>query len=274
MNRLIFRIDPGDRLTGTFQLKCPLDHYVDIAADRIGEEVLFGHSAVPGIWSVFAIGRFADWISNDQSVLFTFKNIRLLGKAVAIVTEGDPESDRLFAPYLLDTLVDDDLALISAPDLEFAQSATTPLSVAAEGQAGFIAGHVVGGLRHDPQDPGFFHSVAEAYDWRCAISGIGQRSLDGQFHEGMVLGLEEPYVRQSGSPKDGMFVSSSFAFAYRHGLVAVGDDYDVLRHRELPAEMRMFLEIANPTAMLRLPRNPGYRPDLEAAGRHRRKFGY
>lgn len=274
MTKLIFRIEPGDHLTKSFRLQCPLSHYADIAADRIGEEVLFGHSVVPGIWSVLAVGRFANWVSDDDSVFFSFEGIRLLREPVPIVTEGDAESDRLFTPYLLDTLMDDDLALISARDLEFAQQTTSPLSVAAEAQAGFGAGHVVGGLRHDPQAPDFFHSVADAYDWRCAISGIRQRSLDGRWYEGVVLGVEEPYARQGGSPSEGMFVSSSFAFAYRHGLVALGEDYDVLRHRELPAEMRMFLEISNPQAMARLPENPAHWPDLDAIGRHRSKFGY
>ena len=274
MTKLIFRIDPGDQVSEAFQLQRPLGHYVEIAADRIGEEVLFGYSVVPGIWSVLAVGRFADWRSNDQSVLFGFENVRWLNEPVAIVTEGDPESDRLFAPYLLDTLMDEDLALISAPDLEFVQPATTPMSVAAEGQAAFVSDYVLGAARPGPVTSGFFHSVAEAYNWRCPISGIRQHSLDGRFHEGVAIGIEEPHARRAGLPRDAMFVSSSFGFAYRHGLVVLGEDYDLLRHPDLPAEMRMLLEIANPTAMLRLPGNPAHWPDLDAAGRHRRKFGY
>lgn len=274
MTKLIFRVEPGDHLTEIFSLQCPSNHYAEIAADRIGEEVLLGHSVVPGIWSVLAVGRFADWSSDDHSVFFSFEGIRLLREPVTIVTEGDAESDRVLTPYMLDTLLDDDLALISARNREFAQQTTSPLSVAAEAQVGFGTGHVVGGLRHDSQAPAFFHAVADAYGWRCAISGIRQRSPDGRWYDGMVLGVEEPYVRPGGSQNEGMFVSSSFAFAYRHGLVALGDDYDVLRHRDLPAEMRMFLEIANPQAMACLPENPAHWPDLDAIGRHRTKFGY
>ena len=274
MTKLIFRIDPGDQLNKSFQLRLPLGHYLDIAADRLGEEVLFGRSDVPGIWEVLAIGRFARWTSNDQSTHFVFEEVRLLREPVALVTEGDPESDRLFEPYLLDTLLDDELAGIFAPDLEFAQASTTPLSVAAEGQTGFVTGHIVGGLSHEPQGPGFFHWVANAYGWRCAISGIEQKSPDGRFYEGVVIGIEDPYVRHSGLPKDGMFVSSSFAFAYRHGLLALGEDYDLIRHSDLPAEMRMFLEIANPAALLRLPEDPRTWPDREASRRHRHRFGY
>lgn len=274
MSKLIFRIDPGDQVPESFELQHPLGHHVGIAADRIGEEVLFGHSVVPGIWSVLAIGRFADWRANDQSVFFVFESIRWFDEPVAIVTEGDPESDRRFAPYLLDTLMDEDLASISAPDLEFAQPATTPMSVAAEGQTGFVSDHLLRWERPRPEVSGFFHSVAEAYDWRCPISGIRQQSLDGRIHEGVVIGVEAPYARRTGLPRDAMFVSSSFGFAYRHGLIVLGEDYDLLRHPDLSAEMRMLLEIANPAAMLRLPKDPAHWPDLDAAGRHRRKFGY
>lgn len=274
MTKLIFRIDPGDQLTRVLELQRPLGHYTDIADDRLGEEVLFGTSDVPGIWNVLAFGRFARWTSDDRSIHFTFEDVRLLRQPVAIVTEGDPESDRLFEPYLLDTLLDDDLALIFGRDLEFVQAAASPISVAAEEQAHFGVGHVVGGLGHAPQEPGFFHSVADAYGWCCAVSGIKQTSLDGRIHEGVVLGIEEPHVRQQGVPRDGMFLSSSFAFAYRHGLVAIGDDYSLIMHSDMPAPMQVFLETSNPEARLRVPENRADWPDKQALRRHRQRFGY
>lgn len=274
MTKLIFRIDPGDRLARTLELPRPPGFYLEIAADRVGEEVLFGTSDVPGIWSVLAIGRFARWTSNDQAVHFAFEDVRLLREPVAIVTEGDPESDRRLEPYLLDTLLDDDLALIFSHDLEFAQTTTTPISMAAEEPAHFGTGHIAGGLSHEPQEPSFFHAVAHAYDWRCAISGIKQTSLDGRFHDGVVLGIEEPHVRQMGAPRDGMFLSSSFGFAYRHGLVAIGDDYDLIVHSDIPAQMQAFLETSNPKARLHVPENSDNWPDRHAARRHRQRFGY
>src|SRR5690606_10902724 len=109
---------------------------------------------------------------------------------------------------------------------------------------------VYGGLHLEPQGPRFFHSVAAVYRWSCAFTGMRQDSPDGRFREGVVIGIDDPYELQDGPRSQGLFVSSSVAFCYRHGLLAIGEDYDILRHPELSAEMRIFLETINRKALL------------------------
>lgn len=270
---LIFRIDPGDITSSTLTLQVPAFlEDIGIAAERVGEDVVFGHSDVPGIWMAHACGRFDDWTQQEDGILLRFSDVRSLPDPVTIVTEGDPESDWQFRPYLVDTLFAQDMARLRRPVFE--QSSVTPMATAAEDQPSFRAGRIVGGLQFAVQDETFFHNVAAAYSWRCAISRVRQSSIDGLAQEGVVIGVEEPYARDSGAENQGLFLSGSFAFAYRHGLIAIGDEYELLRHVELDARMRMFLEISNPTALLHKPDSPEHWPSLEAIRRHRRKFGY
>ena len=138
MTKLIFRIATDETLTAPFELRFPLSLYLEIAADRAGEMVFFGHSDVPGIWTVVAMGRFAGWSNDVQTANFSFDEIDVLSEPVVVVTDGDAESDRLRKPYALDTLLEEDLALVFARNRNFEQSAFSPQSVAAEDQAPYV----------------------------------------------------------------------------------------------------------------------------------------
>lgn len=271
---LIFRVDKNDSLQSALSLTFPNTYEMsDIFSERVGEDVVLGHSDAPGLWNAIAVGKFVDWSIEEHVITLLVSHVQLLSELVPLVTAGDQESDSSFLPYLVDTLFAEDLARVFDQAKSYAHSAATPMAVA-EVQTGFEAGLVSGGLRLELQDKTFFHKVGKAYEWRCCVSRLSQRSLDGSFREGVVMGIDEPLRGEVGKEADGIFLSSSIGFAYRHGLLAIGEDYDVLRHQNLSAEMRTFLEVVNPKAILDLPKDPGHWPDLDAARRHRLKFGY
>lgn len=271
--KLIVRTDFAAAAQSELTLRFP-GIYESHAIDRMGEDIVFGQSDVPGIWRLHAIGRLESWARAGDSVDFRFVDIRRLPESITIVTEGDPESDRHFAPYMIDTLLPEEMAGLLPGKLGLEQALQTPIVTLAEGYSEVIVGSLVGGLHFEAQGKTFFHKAAAAYSQRCAISHMRQSSIDGLAQEGVVIAIDEPFVRHEGAERDGLFLSSSFAFAYRYGLLAIGDDYELLRHQTMEAEMRMFLEIANRKAMLRLPEDPAHWPDLDAARRHRNKFGY
>lgn len=272
--RLIFRIEREDSLVRDMSYEM-FAHFemVEIVASRIGEDIILGLSDIPGIWSAVATAKLADWTLEGQKVSLRFSNVEALPEPIGLVTAGDREADSAFRPYQMDAVEEKDLPRSFQSVNKYEQS-PTPHAKAAEVQQRFEAGRLSGGLRLEAQDETFFHKVGRAYAWACCVSGMGQRSLDQLFCDGVVLGVGEPLGKYEWREADGLFFSSSFGFAYRHGLLAIGDDYEILRHRALTAEMRMFLEVCNPKAMLWLPSDPLHWPNLEAARRHRTRFGY
>lgn len=275
MTALIFRIDPQCLEAGTSISLADREFAEELVLDRKGEKVAFGSSQVPGLWNVVAIGRLADYARDKGMIRIFFSDVVVLDHPVPVVTEGDPQTDDAMVAYAIDTMFESDMERVFGAPERYAQNLAPPLMAIAE-SAGFAVsgGTAYGAPWMEQQHSGFFSKVAAAYAWRCAFTGMSQVSLDGLSREGMVLGLEAPFRVEGSEVSRGVFVSASVAFCYRHGLLAIGDDYEILRRPELCAHMRMILEVVNRTAMINLPSNPRSWPDLEAARRHRHSFGY
>lgn len=276
MSALIFRIDPQQIRSEVLSMRFSDREIIEsIVVERIGEQVALGASDVPGIWSILATGELTGLRRSEGEMHLDISNVLPMGLPIDVVTAGDKYADDRFSPYALDVLDDEeDLVRVFGTGSYQQDPAPRVLAAAESARTKFQGGVLYGGLHLEPQRPEFFHSVAAAYQWRCAFTGMSQASLDGRFQEGLVIGIDEPYEMREGPPSQGLFVSSSIAFCYRHGLLAIGEDYDILRHPVLGAEMRIFLETINRKALLVLPKDEANRPDLEAARRHRLRFGY
>lgn len=276
MSALIFRIESRQARSGVLSLSFSDSELIEsIVIERTGEQIALGVSGVPGIWTVLATGTLAGQRRGEGEVHLDISEVTTLAVPVDVVTAGDEHADAELSPYALDILDEEDMARVFGAAESYRQEPAPRVLAAAESaRTKFQGGVLYGGLHLEPQGPKFFHSVAAAYQWRCAFTGMSQASPGGRFQEGVVIGIDEPYEMPEGPPSQGLFVSSSVAFCYRHGLLAIGEDYDILRHPELSAEMRIFLETINRKALLILPKDEANRPDLEAARRHRLRFGY
>ena len=276
MSALIFSIEPGLLPSGKFSLDFSDRELIEnIALERAGERTALGTSDLPGIWTIHATGTLrAIWRSAER-VHLDISDLVTLPAPVEVVTAGDRYADTEFSPYVVDVLEDDAFSRVFGSTEAYEQQ-LVPRALAAEEAAGanFLSGMLYGGLHLDPQGPKFFHGVAAAYQWRCAFTGMCQASPDGRFQEGVVIGVDEPYEFYDAPPAQGLYVSNSVAFCYRHGLLAIGEDYDILRHPKLGAEMRIFLEMVNRRALLIRPDDAYAWPDLDAARRHRQRFGF
>ena len=276
MSALILRIDPSQARSGVLSLNFPNRAFiVEILLDRAGERIALGVSDVPGVWTVIATGMLKGMAHDGGDVRAEIFDIAGLALPVDVVTAGDLYADAAFAPYALDVIEDEHQIARIFPASEIYQQEPAPHLLVAEAAGAMVQGGVLyGGLQLESQGSKFFHSVAAAYQWRCAFTGMCQSSPDGRFQEGVVLGIDEPYELRHDPPSQGLFVSSSIAFCYRHGLLAIGEDYDILRHPKLEAEMRIFLDAVNRKALLVLPEEQTHWPDLDAARRHRQRFGF
>lgn len=71
-----------------------------------------------------------------------------------------------------------------------------------------------------------------------------------------------------------LFVSNMIGPLYQTGLLAIGEQFYLLYHPDLNAGVALFIEAQNPTGKLILPQDRSAWPDMEAARRHRKRFGY
>lgn len=276
MSALIFRIESQQVRTGMLSLSfSDADLIESVVRERMDEKVALGASDVPGIWTILAIGKISGLWRRGDHVHLHISDITTLAVPVEAVTAGDRRADFESRPYAIDVLDQEDMARVFGR-VEVYQQETVPRVLAAAESVWTNAsdGVLHGGLHLKPQGARFFYGVAVAYRWRCAFTGMSQASLDGGAREGVVLGLDDPFELRDGPPSGGLFVSGTIAFCYRHGLLAIGDEYDILRHPELGAQLRILLEMVNPKALLFLPNDQENWPDLSAARRHRLRFGY
>lgn len=273
---LIVRIDGVADLPSMLELRFP-DHplIADLVADRRGEMVVLGISSTPGVWLCRAVGVLLEGRRADGGYQLLFDAVEQLSESLHVVTEGDSHADRLERPYEIDVLGDEDVARILAKCDSY-RFATTPkvLAAAEMGASVTEAGLMYGGLKPMAQNASFFHRVATVNRWTCMFTGLCLTSPDGREREGVVIGVDEPIANHDSPVSQGLFATASIGFCYRTGLLAIGDAYEILRHRALPAEMRLLLDVVNRSAMIRLPGQAADRPDLEAARRHRMRHGF
>lgn len=100
-----------------------------------------------------------------------------------------------------------------------------------------------GGLSFEPmseeippvvRDRGFRRSVTDAYDHRCAVSGI--RILTADYHTAVEAAHIVPWaVSQNDDPRNGISLSKLCHWAFEEGLLTITTDYKIKLSRELSA---------------------------------------
>lgn len=242
----------------------------DLAA---GEHVGVGYSVVPGIWQIVAVGRLVKVVASDSMVHVAIDALFHLHPTLAVVTDSSRNADEALAPLDMGWLSPEDIKRVSSAIVPFGKQNASNRTLATEGEEEIKGGQAFGALELERQDESFFYRVARAYDWRCCFMGYGQSSRDGKRKAGAVIAIEAPHWSR-GAVSEGLFVSSSIAFSFREGYVAIGDDYEILRSPLLDARLRTMLDVLNPKALISLPETYEDWPDMAALTRHRKRFGY
>jgi len=84
------------------------------------------------------------------------------------------------------------------------------------------------------RDQAFRYAVVEAYDHRCAFSGL--RILTPDHHTAIEAAHIEPWSEnQNDDPRNGLALSKLCHWAFEEGLLAVSSDYTILTSTELTA---------------------------------------
>lgn len=119
-----------------------------------------------------------------------------------------------------------------------------------------------------------FGRLRSAYNERCAFIDVWQAPANGQSGEGMMVAVDAATLLEGEALSMSLFVSDMISPLYQSGHLAMGEEYDILYHPELDASVALFIEAKNPTGKLILPHDRNAWPDLEAARRHRKRFGH
>ena len=84
------------------------------------------------------------------------------------------------------------------------------------------------------RDQGFRQAVVEAYDHRCALTGI--RILTADHHTAVDADHIKPWsVSHNDDPQNGLALSKLFHWAFEEGLLTISSDYTILLSPELTA---------------------------------------
>lgn len=263
---LIFNVRGKDMTLHTFAVGLVGDAASDIAASRQGERVVLGISHSAGVWLAIGTGTLASHWSRGHVTYIAITDVAVLPESLQLITQADASGE----PYGMDVLDAADARKILGHS-HIHEHQHTPWLAAAED---LPALDLTGRNQDDSTETNLIHKVAEAYDERCTFTGIKQFSLDRRLREGVATRVDNKPNGVDFSVSQYLFMSRTVAFCYRNGLLAIGEDYDILRHRDLCAEIRMLLETVNRKAMLLLPKDESDWPDLDAARRHRQRFGY
>ena len=268
---LIFNIGAGDAERNAIVVGLIGDEASEIARAHEKQRVVVGISEVAGIWSAIGSGVLAGHWCQQAVTHFVITDIALLPHPVRIVTQGDVATDSLEQPYGLDMLEDSVAEQILGQSEAYSHTASVRLMAAEDIQTLDSVSSLGASIR---PDHGFFHRVGMAYRPQCAFTGLKQETPKGDRKEGIVVGVDGEAKPGDATVAQGVFVSRTIGFCYRNGLLAIGEDYDILRHASLCAELRVLLDLVNRKALLFLPEDKVDWPDLEAARRHRQRFGY
>lgn len=272
MGNLILRVEDIEVGIPTIDLVFPA---LNLDSSFVGKAVALGRSNVPGLWSVVAVGRFIALEQSESASCIRIDTLFHLNLPLSAVSASTATADSDFTPLDF-AIIDDDAVeqLITRNALDYSQpQEERALSVTEAGIWGAEGGQAVGHLELVPQDRSLFYRVAQAYTWECCFLHYSESAHAGRRRDGVVLAIDPPHWSQ-GTVSDAIFVNPILAFPFREGLVAIGDDYEILRSRDLSAGLRTILDITNPKALLALPEAYEDWPDLSALERHRRRFGY
>lgn len=119
------------------------------------------------------------------------------------------------------------------------------------------------------RDQGFRQAVVEAYEHRCALSGL--RILTSDHHTAVEAAHIEPWsVSHNDDPRNGLALSKLCHWAFEEGLLAVSSDYTILTSPELTAPYNTtgFLDTLDGRSPY-LPDEEAFWPDPEYLAYHR-----
>ncbi|HWJ87684.1 MAG TPA: hypothetical protein VNS12_06410 [Pelagibacterium sp.] len=268
--RLIFNVRDWDGERREITVSLVNADAADIAADFQGERVALGTSPSPGWWVVWGEGVLAGHRNQNDATSFLITDVAALSRLHSM-KRGDP-GDSSKIPYGLDVLEPEEAGAIFG-DLSLYRQIDSPRAAAAEqsesgwnhfrfaGPENRLAATVFGRLR-------------SAYNERCAFIGVWQAPANGQIGEGMTVAVDAGAHLESEALSMSLFVSNMVGPLYQSGRLAIGEEYGILYHPDLDASVALAIEAKNPTGKLILPQDRNAWPDLEAARRHRERFGY
>lgn len=96
------------------------------------------------------------------------------------------------------------------------------------------AGDTSSEISEPARDQGFRQAVVEAYDHRCALSGI--RILTADHHTAVDAAHIKPWsVSQNDDPRNGLALSKLCHWAFEEGLLTISSKYTILTSLELTA---------------------------------------
>ncbi|WP_332711851.1 hypothetical protein [Pelagibacterium mangrovi] len=265
---LIFNVREEDIALHTFAVGLVGEAASDIAACHQGERVVLGISGPAGVRLAIGLGTLASHWSRKHVTYIVITEVVALPESLELIARPDASGES----YGMDMLDASDAdRILGLPNTH--EQANTPRLSAAEDMPAF---DLMGRDQDDSTESNLnlIHKVTQAYHERCTFTGIKQFSLDRRLREGVAIRVDSKPNGVNFSVSQYLFMSRTVAFCYRNGLLAIGEDYDILRHRDLCAEIRMLLETVNRKAMLLLPKDESDWPDLDAARRHRQRFGY
>lgn len=271
---LIFNIRPDDLLRRTFEVSLVGPEAPEIAASYQNCRVALGYSERPGVWD--AVGRatlIGCWTQQGTTHVI-LANPEMLAEPVRIQTVSGANLDSSAPPHGMDTLDPGDAERISGLDSDFFIESTPSLLAAEAPTSDDFRPEIDAWGAGSQNTDNFIHRVERAYKFGCAFTGLTQLAPDRHLYEGVVIEIDGQSGSKRESVNQALYVSRTVGFCYRHGLLAIGEDYDIIRHPELNAQTRMLLEVTNRKALLFLPEEQSDWPDLEAARRHRLHFGY
>jgi len=118
------------------------------------------------------------------------------------------------------------------------------------------------------RDQGFRRTVTDAYDHRCAVSGI--RILTADYHTAVEAAHIVPWsVSQNDDPRNGISLSKLCHWAFEEGLLTITTDYIIKLSGELSADSNApgYLGTLD-QRLIHLPDEEKLRPDLDALKWH------
>lgn len=133
------------------------------------------------------------------------------------------------------------------------------------------AGDTSSEITEPARDQGFRQAVVEAYDHRCALSGV--RILTVDHHTAVDAAHIKPWsVSHNDDPRNGLALSKLCHWAFEEGLLTVSADYTILLSPELTAPYNTTGHLDTLDGrLLHLPDEETLWPDQEYLSWHRKK---
>jgi len=135
----------------------------------------------------------------------------------------------------------------------------------AEPQADFERPLVETTITRPFRDAAFARQIQSAYGQRCAMTGL--RIINGGGRSEAQAAHIRP-VADAGpdSVRNGISLSSTFHWMFDRGLIAINDDFRILKSSKLPEQADRML---NPSGLVTVPEDPRFQPHAQFLRYHR-----